>query len=81
MRIIVARRHLAAVIACAATAATPLVTGAGRALATSGGPAVMAPALRVATVEAAPMAEAAPCPRKVRIVYGGPGVPQGCAAR
>lgn len=78
---------LAAMLAAAATAATPLVMGATRALAVSGEAAPIAATLRVDTVDvapvAAPKAEASsvPCLRKVRVVYGGYGTPEGCAAR
>lgn len=74
-----------AALAAAALAATPLVMGASRALATQEAPAAITAGLRVAPVEvasvpAAPKAEA--CLRKVRVVYGGYNTPaDACAAR
>ena len=79
-----ARRNLAlvATLALSAMAATPVVMNASRALATSDDP-VSAATLRVEPVEVAPIAQAAKpeCQRKVRVVYGGYGTPEGCAAR
>lgn len=70
-----------AALAAAALAATPLVMGASRALATQEAPAAITASLRVTPVEVAPIA-AAPCLRKVRVVYGGYNTPaDACAAR
>ncbi|MCJ2011477.1 hypothetical protein [Methylobacterium sp. J-076] len=80
-----ARRHLTlvATLALSAMAATPVVMGASRALATSDDPVATA-TLRVDPVEVsaiAPAPAAKPdCLRKVRIVYGSYGTPEGCAA-
>lgn len=79
-----ARRNLAlvATLALSAMAATPVVMNASRALATSDDP-VPAATLRVEPVEVsaiAPVAKPA-CLRTVRVVYGGYGTPEGCAAR
>ena len=65
---------LAAFVATAIVA-TPLVMGAGKALATSETGAVAKP-VAVLRVEAAPAA-AEPCLRKVRVVYGA--APAACA--
>ncbi len=79
-----ARRNLAlvATLALSSMAATPVVMNASRALATSDDP-VPAATLRVAPVEVAAIAPVAKpeCLRKVRVVYGGYGTPEGCAAR
>lgn len=81
-----AHRNLAlfATLALSAMAATPVVMGASRALATSDDP-VASATLRVEPVEVRALAPApAPkpeCLRKVRVVYGSYGTPEGCAAR
>lgn len=75
---------LVATLALSAMAATPVVMGASRALATSDDP-VAAATLRVDPVEVstiAPIPAAkAECQHKVRVVYGSYGTPEGCAAR
>ena len=73
------RKNIAvlAAIAVSAMVATPFVMGASRALATPEEPTVTA-TLRVEPVEVSPVAapkEAAPCLRKVRVVYSGYGTP------
>jgi hypothetical protein len=79
-----ARRHLAivATLALSAMAATPVVMSASRALATSDDPIATA-TLRVDPVEVSTVtpAPAPTCARKVRVVYGSYGTPEGCAAR
>lgn len=86
MRKSFANRNLAlvATLALSAMAATPVVMGASRALATSDDP-VAAATLRVDPVEvssiAAVPAAKPDCQRKVRVVYGSYGTPEGCAAR
>lgn len=82
-----ARRHIAlvATLALSAMAATPVVMSASRALATSDDP-ITAAALHVEPVEVSAISPApAPakpdCVRKVRVVYGSYGTPEGCAAR
>ena len=84
MRQSFAHRHLALVagLAVSAMAATPLVMNASRALATSDDPVATA-TLRVEPVEISPVSPAPQpaCLRKVRVIYGGYGTPEGCAAR
>ena len=84
MRKSFAHRHLAliATLAVSAMAATPLVMNASRALATSDDPVATA-TLRVEPVEVSPVAPARQpeCVRKVLVVYGSYGTPEGCAAR
>jgi hypothetical protein len=79
-----ARRHVAlvATLALSAMAATPVVMSASRALATSDDP-IPAATLRVEPVEVSPVTPAPvpDCVRKVRVVYGSYGTPEGCAAR
>ncbi|GJE36839.1 hypothetical protein [Methylobacterium persicinum] len=79
-----ARRHLTlvATLALSAMAATPVVMGATRALATADDPIATA-TLRVEPVEVAAVSPAPvpACQHKVRVVYGSYGTPEGCAAR
>ena len=79
-----ARRHLAlaATLALSSMAATPVVMNASRALATSDDPIATA-TLRVEPVETSAVTPAPTpdCVRKVRVVYGSYGTPEGCAAR
>jgi hypothetical protein len=80
------RKNIAvlAAIAVSAMVATPFVMSASRALATPEEPTVTT-TLRVDPVEISPVAapkEAAPCLRKVRVVYSGYGTPSdACTTR
>lgn len=73
-----------AALAAVAIAATPMVMGASRALATPEAPEAITTSLRVEPVEIAPVGpapKAETCLRKVRVVYSGYGTPaDGCAA-
>lgn len=80
------RKNLAvlAALAVSAMVATPLVMSASHALATPEEPTTISATLRVEPVEVSPVAApaAAPCLRKVRVVYSGYGTPAGgCAIR
>lgn len=74
-----------AALAAAALAATPLVMGASRALATPEEPTAITQTVAIVPVEVGAIrstSAAEPCQRKVRIVYSGYGTPaDGCAAR
>lgn len=81
-----ARKNLTvlAALTAAALAATPMVMGASRALATSEAPAAISQTVAIVPVEVgairtAPASE--PCRHKVRVVYSGYGTSSdGCAA-
>ncbi|MFD0938581.1 hypothetical protein ACFQ12_25780 [Methylobacterium trifolii] len=74
-----------AALVAASLVATPLVMGAGKALATPEEPVSVSRTVEILPVTvapvAAPAAMAEPCARKVRVVYSGYGTPDAACIR